>query len=117
MKKLLPLLLCLLLLCACGRSEKATPVGTWVNAGQYTEGREFVETMTILADGRLSVHLDYQGRPYADLTGSWRLEGETMTFTMDDGTVRVYTVAVSGDELTLKNNDRTVVYARRSAQS
>ena len=40
-----------------------------------------------------------------------------MTFTMDDGTVRVYTVAVSGDELTLKNNDRTVVYARRSAQS
>ncbi|MBQ6281455.1 MAG: lipocalin family protein [Oscillospiraceae bacterium] len=115
MKRLLPILLCLLLLCACGRSE-AAPVGTWVNAGQYTEGRDFVETVTLRDDGSLSVHLDYRGEPYADLTGTWELEGERLTFTMDDGTVRVYTFAVTGDELTLKNSDRTVVYARRSAQ-
>lgn len=114
MKKLLPILLCLLL-CACARAEKV-PVGTWVNAGQYTEGRDFVETLTIRDDGSLSVHLDYRGKPYADLTGAWELEGETLTFTMGDGTVRVYTFAVSGDELILKNSDRTVAYARRSAQ-
>ena len=90
MKRLLPILLCLLLLlCACGRSE-AAPVGTWVNAGQYTEGRDFVETVTLRDDGSLSVHLDYRGEPYADLTGTWELEGEKLTFTMDDGTVRVY---------------------------
>ena len=64
MKRLLPILLCLLLLCACGRSE-AAPVGTWVNAGQYTEGRDFVETVTLRDDGSLSVHLDYRGEPYA----------------------------------------------------
>ena len=41
-----------LLLCAC--AEKPAPsglIGTWVNAGQYADGKDFVETMIFREDG------------------------------------------------------------------
>ena len=68
MKKLFSILalLCLsaALLCACSKKSAGGSdllPGVWVNAGQYSEGRDFVETLTVNADGTLRVHLDYQG--------------------------------------------------------
>ena len=85
---------------------------TWINAGQYSEGRDFVETLTIEPEGTIRVHLDYQGRPYSDLTGVWQMEGNTLTFTMSEGTVRVYDYELDGTVLSLRSEDRTVVYRR-----
>lgn len=84
--------------------------GTWVNTGRYSEGRDFVETLELREDGTFQVHLDYQGQPYADLAGSWTREGKTLTFTMEDGTVRVYTYSLDGRFLNLTGNGKTVEY-------
>ena len=86
--------------------------GVWVNAGEYSEGRDFVETLTIRSDYTIRVHLDYQGKAYNDLTGTYLLVGKTLTFTLDDGTVRVYDYEVDGTVLTLTGDDRTVIYRR-----
>ena len=88
----------------------AALTGIWVNEGQYSEGHDFVETMTLLDDGTLLVHLDYQGSPYADLTGTWIAENGSLTFTLEDGTVRVYEYRRSGIYLTLTGNGKTVEY-------
>lgn len=120
MKKLFSILalLCLsaALLCACSKKSAGGSdllPGVWVNAGQYSEGRDFVETLTVNADGTLRVHLDYQGAAYADLDGTWVESGKTLTFTMSDGTVRVYDYAVSQTELTLEGSGKTVAYQRK----
>lgn len=127
---LLCLLLCLLL-CGCGgrqtagtepagsppaQTEPQLPperdplLGTWVNTGRYSEGRDFVETLILEADSTVTVHLDYQGQPYADLTGTWTREGDTLTFTMSDGTVRIYAYHIDGRFLTLTGDGKTVEY-------
>ena len=126
MKKSLwiPVLLCLfaVLLCACAEKKNnsatvtAAPPdllpGVWVNEGRYTEGRDFVETLTVNPDGTLTVHLDYQGSPYADLTGTWAREGKSLTFTMSDGTVRVYDYEADAAALTLTGSGKEVRYQR-----
>ena len=105
-------LLCLLLT-ACAKKQ-ASLAGTWVNAGQYAAGRDFVETMTLNDDGTVRVHLDYQGRDYATLEGTWRAEDGILTVDFTDPNVqdRTYSYTLNGDTLTLKGDGKTVEYTR-----
>ena len=120
------LIACLVLLCllltACGDAEHAaasgeTPAlpGVWVNEGQYSEGRDFVETLTLHEDGTAEVHLDYRGRPYADLAGSWTAAGDTLSvdFTDPNTRDRVYRYALTETTLTLTGSGKAVVYRRQ----
>ena len=87
--------------------------GVWVNAGRYSEGRDFVETLTVGSDGTVKVHLDYQGSPYADLTGTWQRVGAHLSFRMSDGSIRDYEYAASERALTLTGGGKTVEYQRK----
>ena len=105
-----------LLLCAC--AEKPAPsglIGTWVNAGQYDDGRDFVETMTLREDGTITVHLEYQGRDYATLEGTWHTEQDVLTVDFTDPNVRdrTYTCTLSGDRLILAGDEKAVEYSRK----
>ena len=121
------LLTCLALLClllaACGGAESPTAstaapgpalTGVWVNEGQYSEGRDFVETLTLHEDGTAEVHLDYQGRPYADLAGSWTALGDTLNVDFSDPNARdrSYSYALTETTLTLTGSGKAVVYRR-----
>ncbi len=116
MRRLLLCLLLCLLLSAC-RTPQAVPAltGTWVNAGQYSADRDFVETLTLNEDGTAKVHLDYQGKPYADLTGTWTAEGGTLSvdFTDPDTRDRVYTYALTETTLKLSGGGKDAEYVRR----
>ena len=105
-----------LLLCACAE-KPASPAltGTWVNAGQYADGKDFVETMILREDGTITVHLDYQGRDYATLEGTWQTEREVLTVDFTDPNVRdrTYTYTLSGDTLILAGDEKTVEYSRK----
>ena len=122
-------LVCLALLClllaACGGAESPTAstaapgpglAGIWVNAGQYTEGRDFVETLTLKEDGTAAVHLDYQGKPYADLAGTWTAAGGVLSvdFTDPNTKDRSYDYALTETTLTLTGGGKEVVYRRSS---
>ena len=122
MKRLLTLLLCLLLLAACTAPETPTdttkaPVltGVWVNAGQYSQGRDFVETLTLRENGAASVHLDYQGKDYATLEGTWTAENGVLTvdFTDPDTRDRTYAYTVTETTLTLTGDGKDVEYQRQ----
>ena len=119
------LIACLALLCllltACGDAEHAAASGeapalpgVWVNEGQYSEGRDFVETLTLHEDGTAEVHLDYQGRPYADLAGSWTALGDTLNVDFSDPNARdrSYSYALTETTLTLTGSGKAVVYRR-----
>ena len=115
------LLACLALLClllsACHTPQTVpTLTGTWVNAGQYSAGRDFVETLTLNEDGTALVHLDYQGSPYADLAGTWTADGTTLSvdFTDPDTRDRVYTYALTETTLTLTGSGKDVKYLRQN---
>ena len=122
MKRLSALLLLLcLLLTACARpdpaaTEAAAPAltGAWVNAGQYSEGRDFVETMTLREDGSVTVHLEYQGADYATLEGRWTAEGDVLSvdFTDPNTRDREYTYALTETTLILTGGGKTVEYVR-----
>ena len=126
MKKLAAIILLLcLLLAACGGMESPTAstaapgpglAGTWVNAGQYTEGRDFVETLTLREDGTAEVHLDYRGKPYADLAGTWTAAGGVLSvdFTDPNTKDRTYSYALTETTLTLTGGGKEVVYRRSS---
>lgn len=115
MKRLLCLALLCLLLAGC-REPQAGPAltGTWVNAGQYSQGRDFVETLTLREDGSVTVHLDYRGADYATLEGSWSAEGSTLSVDFADPNTRdrVYTYALTETALTLSGDGKEVVYQR-----
>ena len=123
MKRLLTavLLLCLLLT-ACGKptavETEASPslVGVWVNAGQYSEGRDFVETLTLNADGTAVVHLDYQGKDYATLEGRWSVAGDTLSvdFADPDTRDRSYTYTLTEETLILTGSGKDVSYQRQN---
>ena len=121
------LLLCLLFLTACAKPEApataataeapaAALVGVWVNAGQYSEGRDFVETMTLEADGSATVHLEYQGKDYATLEGTWTAENGLLNVDFTDPNVRdrTYSYTLSGTTLILTGNGKDVTYQRRN---
>ena len=125
--RLLALLFCFLLLAACVKPETPTTAatteapalslaGVWVNAGQYSEGRDFVETLTLNEDGTAKVHLDYQGKPYADLEGTWTADGTTLSvdFTDPNTRDRVYTYALTETTLTLTGSGKDVKYLRQN---
>ena len=126
MKKLAAIILLLcLLLAACGGAESPTAsttapgpglAGVWVNAGQYTEGRDFVETLTLNEDGTAAVHLDYRGKPYADLAGTWTAAGGVLSvdFTDPNTKDRSYDYALTETTLTLTGGGKEVVYRRSS---
>ena len=119
------LLLCLLLLSACTKPETPTMaattetpgpslVGVWVNAGQYSEGRDFVETLTLEADGSAVVHLDYQGKDYATLEGRWTADGSILNVTFRDPNTRdrTYTYTLTETALILTGDGKDVEYVR-----
>ncbi len=128
-------LLCLLL-AACGEAQTAETaagipapatvaatspaapslVGVWVNAGQYSEGHDFVETMTLNADGGVTVHLEYQGADYATLTGAWTTENSVLNvdFTDPNTKDRSYTYTLTETTLTLSGDEKAVEYLRQS---
>ena len=130
MKRLFAALLFLLLLTACTAPEVPTVtvsttdaateapgaalVGVWVNAGQYSEGRDFVETLTLNRDGTASVHLEYQGQDYATLEGTWTAAGNTLSvdFTDPNTRDRTYTYVLTETTLVLTGNGKDVEYVR-----
>ena len=116
MKRLLAALLLCLLLAACA-SPKAGPslVGTWVNIGQYSDGRDFVETLTLTEEGGVLVQLDYQGRPYATLEGVWSAGGGVLSvdFADPDTRDRVYSYTLTETSLVLTGDGKDVEYVRR----
>ena len=109
------ILLCLLLAGCQAPQEGPSLLGTWVNVGQYSEGRDFVETMTLRIDGTVTVNLEYQGSDYATLEGTWRTETEILTIDFTDPNVRdrTYTYTLSGDTLILAGDEKTVEYSRK----
>ena len=114
------ILLCFVLLCL-GLSACQTPrsgpalTGVWVNAGQYSEGRSFVETMTLREDGSVTVHLEYQGRDYATLDGRWSAEDGVLNvdFTDPGAKDRTYSYTLTEQSLSLSGSGKTVSYQRR----
>ena len=130
MKRLLSclVLLCFVLLClvlaACGAREAPTEAptaegpalaGVWVNAGRYSEGRDFVETLILNGDGTAKVHLDYRGEPYADLEGTWTADETTLSvdFTDPNTRDRSYTYALTETTLKLSGGGKDAEYVRR----
>ena len=127
-KHLLAALLLCLLLAACGKPETppatvtaaatespgAALAGVWVNAGQYSEGRDFVETLRLNRDGSASVHLEYQGKDYATLEGTWTADGDTLAvdFTDPNTRDRSYTYVLTDRTLTLTGDGKDVEYVR-----
>ena len=113
-RQLACLALLALLLAGCGEKAPAL-AGTWVNAGQYTEGRDFVETLTLAEDGAARVHLDYQGADYATLEGTWTAAGDRLTVDFADPAVkdRQYTFTLTDGTLTLTGAGKTVEYVRK----
>ena len=124
-KAILAILLCLLLLTACTVPETPTTAatteapalslaGVWVNAGQYSEGRDFVETLTLNRDGTASVHLEYQGKDYATLEGTWTAAGDTLSvdFTDPNTRDRTYTYTLTETGLILTGDGKNVEYVR-----
>lgn len=119
--------LCFALLCvllaACGEAEAPTAepaapsfVGVWVNAGQYSAGHDFVETLTLAADGSVTVHLEYQGADYATLIGTWVEENGILNvdFADPDTKDRSYTYALTETTLTLSGDGKTANYQRQN---
>ena len=115
MKRLLVCLalLCLLLAACAGKGPALT--GTWVNEGQYSEGRDFVETLILREDGSAAVDLQYQGKPYAVLEGRWTAEWDTLSvdFTDPNTKDRSYRYALTETSLTLTGSGKDVVYQRK----
>lgn len=130
-RTLLPALLLLLVLalCACaGRKSSAAPspsedqtlapeaeelLGVWVNAGQYAEGRDFVETLSLSSDGTAVIHLDYQGRDYATLKGTFETQaGVLIIHLSENGQAydRVYDYTLENGDLILTSEQKTVRY-------
>ena len=120
------ILVCLALLClmlaACGEAEAPTTTapaapslaGVWVNAGRYSEGRDFVETLTLSEEGKVTVHLEYQGADYATLTGIWTVSDGVLKvdFTDPNTKDRVYTYTLTENALILTGDGKDVEYQR-----
>ena len=128
MKKALLLFLVLLLLTGCAAKPASDPsetvetadelrdvIGVWRNAGQYSEGRDFVETLTLNEDGSCTVHLEYQGEDYQTLEGSYTVENGVLSVDYRDqsGSVsRSFQYTRDGRELILKTEAKTVTYLK-----
>lgn len=87
-------------------------VGTWVKAGEFDEGADYVETLTVSGDGTLTVQLDFRGEPYQILTGSYTITGQHFVVTIDAETPYTtdYRFAVDGRELMLEDTNGSYLY-------
>lgn len=98
--------------------EQLALVGVWRNAGQYSEGRDFIETMTLDEGGICTVVLDYQGQAaYQTLTGVYFVLGGELSVTFSDaggGFTRSFRYTLDGNVLRLVNEEKTVEYIRIS---
>lgn len=124
MKRLFAALLFCLLLACCAKPETPTTAtaeaaapalaGVWINTGQYSEGRDFVEILTLNRDGSASVHLEYQGKDYATLEGTWTAAGDTLSvdFTDPNTRDRTYTYTLTETGLILTGDGKNVEYVR-----
>ena len=95
--------------------EAAALIGMWRNAGQYSEGRDFVETMTLNEDGSCTIHLDYQGEDYQTLSGSYEVKNGVLYTDLDteNGQMqRSFQYTLDGRELILQNEQKSVTYIR-----
>ena len=89
--------------------------GVWRNVGQYEEGREFVETMTLDPYGECLIQLDYQGELYQVLYGSYYVAGGWLYTTLDNDGEEVhrdYAYTRDGRELILENESKSVTYIK-----
>ncbi len=92
-------------------------LGTWENQGQYEEGKDFVETMTLSDDGSAIIHLEYQGSDYATISGAFTADETTLTVhitSTQEPYDREYTYTLSGNQLELVGNGKTVNYVKLS---
>ncbi len=128
MKKALLLFWVLLLLTGCASKPAADPseteetaderqevVGVWRNAGQYEEGKDFVETLTLDENGGCTVHLEFMGEDYQTLEGSYTVQGGVLfTEYADEGgkISRSFQYTRDGRELILKTETKTVTYLK-----
>ena len=95
--------------------EAAALIGMWRNAGQYSEGRDFVETMTLNEDGSCTIHLDYQGEDYQTLSGSYEVKNGVLYTDLDTENGRMqrsFQYTIDGRELILQNEQKSVTYIR-----
>lgn len=145
MKRLVTILLACLLLCGCQtakteRSKTRTEIptdtqtetqtdtqptqlpqgensllGTWVNGGTYENGSDYRETMTVLDDGTVVIIMEYQGKYYTTLTGTYTLAAGCFSVTIDSGEepyTTDYHYEVDGRLLTLTDSKGTYTYLR-----
>lgn len=95
--------------------EQLVLVGSWRNEGQYSEGHEFVETMTLDRGGVCTIHLEYQGSDYQTLEGTYIVSDGMLYTALDDngGTVnRNFKYTLDGDTLLLESANKEVTYLR-----
>lgn len=95
-------------------SDDPQIAAVWINAGQYSDGKDFVETMSLLSDGTAIIHMDYQGEDYETLFGTYTaLQGVlTVTIDADEPYRKVYQYDLDANILTLYGNEKTVTYRR-----
>lgn len=95
-------------------SDDAEIAAVWVNAGQYSDGKDFVETMSLLSDGTAIIAMEYQGSDYETLFGTYTaLQGVlTVYIEADEPYQRTYQYERDANVLTLYGNDKTVTYRR-----
>ena len=128
MKKALLLFWVLLLLTGCAAKPAADPseteetaderqevVGVWRNAGQYEEGKDFVETLTLDENGGCTVHLEFMGEDYQTLEGSYTVQGGVLFTEYADAGGKIsrsFQYTRDGRELILKTETKTVTYLK-----
>lgn len=86
----------------------------WINSGQYSDGHDFIETMSLLSDGSAMIHMDYQGSDYETLFGTYTARQGVLTVYIeaDEPYQRQYQYELDANILTLYGQDKTVVYRR-----
>lgn len=138
MKKVICLLLAVLVLLVAGCTAKPQPTpetqppqtelptqpkqfsddpdiaAVWVNGGTTPDGEEYVETMTLLEDGRAIVSMQYQGSDYESLFGTYTALNSVLTVFIDDEVPyqQTYQYELDANVLTLYDSEKTVTYRR-----
>ncbi len=112
-KKLIPLLLCLLLLGMMTGCKGKTPVGTYklVNMSD-AEADDYSETIKTMEDLGLTITIEFK----EDKTGVFTIYGVDTDFAWDDKAITVGDVSetyeLKGDTLTLQESDAKLIFQR-----
>lgn len=94
-------------------SDDPEIAAVWVNGGTTPDGRDYVETMSLLSDGDVLITIDYDDG-FQTLSGTYTALNGILTVTINDTTPydRVYQYERDANVLTLTGNDKTVTYRR-----